>query len=56
VYSIEQPELSRQLRQRKIDSLMANQPELIATANVGCQMHIGTVADVPVVHWLELLR
>ena len=56
VYSIEQPELSRQLRQRKIDSLMANQPELIATANIGCQMHMGTVADVPVVHWLELLR
>ena len=56
VYSIEQPELSRQLRQRKVDSLMANQPELIATANIGCQMHMGAVADIPVVHWLELLR
>ena len=55
VYSIEQPALSRQLRQRKIDSLMANHPDLIATANVGCQMHMGAVADVPVVHWLELL-
>lgn len=56
VYSIEQPELSRQLRQRKVDSLMANQPQLIATANIGCQMHMGAVADIPVVHWLELLR
>ncbi len=55
VYSIEQPALSRQLRQRKIDSLMVNQPDLIATANIGCQMHMGAVADVPVVHWLELL-
>lgn len=56
VYSIEQPELSRQLRQRKIDSLMLNQPELIATANIGCQMHMGTVAEVPVVHWIELIH
>ena len=55
-YSIEQPELSRQLRQRKVDLLTANQPELIATANIGCQMHMGAIAEIPVVHWLELLR
>ena len=54
-YSILQPELSRQLLANKLDSLQARQPELIATANIGCQLHLGTGAGVPVVHWVELL-
>ncbi len=54
-YSILQPELSRQLLDNKLDNLQGPQPELIATANIGCQMHLGTQAEVPVIHWLELL-
>ncbi len=54
-YSILQPELSRQLLHNKLDNLQRPQPELIATANIGCQMHLGTQAEVPVIHWLELL-
>jgi len=54
-YSILQPTLSKQLLNNKINSLQQNQPDVIATANIGCQMHISTKADVPVKHWLELI-
>lgn len=54
-YSILQPELSQQLLQNKLRHLGADAPELIATANVGCQLHLASGADVPVMHWIELL-
>ncbi len=53
-YSILQPNLSQQLLRDKLDHLQAHSPELIATANVGCQLHLATHAKVPVVHWIEL--
>ena len=55
-YSILQPELSRELLSRKIASLQAHQPEVIATANIGCFAHLATVASVPVRHWIQLLE
>lgn len=54
-YSILQAELSQQLLERKIEALESGGPELIATANVGCQTHLETRATLPVVHWVELL-
>ncbi len=54
-YSLLQPELSQQLRDNKLNALQAEKPELIATANVGCQLHLATGSDVPVLHWIELL-
>lgn len=54
-YSILQPELSRQLRQQKIDALQEGQPCSIATANIGCKLHLQGGTDLPVRHWLELL-
>lgn len=54
-YSILQPETSQQLLDDKLDALSIGQPEQIVTANVGCQMHLETKADVPVKHWIELL-
>nr|WP_209262319.1 glycolate oxidase subunit GlcF [Thiorhodococcus minor] len=54
-YSITQPALSAELKARKLDALASGAPEMIATANVGCQLHLGAGAEVPVVHWLELL-
>ncbi|MCW9056535.1 MAG: glycolate oxidase subunit GlcF [Gammaproteobacteria bacterium] len=54
-YSILQPELSQQLLNNKITSLQANKPDIIATANIGCQLHIATKAHTPVKHWIELL-
>ncbi|NND89846.1 MAG: glycolate oxidase subunit GlcF [Granulosicoccus sp.] len=54
-YSIFQPELSQQLRTRKIENLTAGQPDIIATANIGCQLHIQTGSGRAVVHWIELV-
>jgi glycolate oxidase iron-sulfur subunit len=53
-YSILQAELSQRLLARKLDALQQGGPTLIATANVGCQTHLQTAAQVPVVHWIEL--
>lgn len=54
-YSIFQPRLAGQLRSRKLSNLTAGQPELIATANIGCLLYLQEKADIPVVHWIELL-
>jgi glycolate oxidase iron-sulfur subunit len=54
-YSILQPELSSRLRDEKLGNLQAAGPELIATANIGCQTHLAQGAGVPVVHWITLL-
>jgi glycolate oxidase iron-sulfur subunit len=55
-YSILQPALSRQLRDNKLEALTADEPELIATANIGCLLELGAASNVPVVHWIELLE
>ena len=54
-YSILQPELAMQLRARKLKALEAGQPEVIASANIGCITHLAGGAAVPVRHWIELL-
>ena len=54
-YSLLQPELAERLRRNKLACLTAAQPDLIATANVGCQMHLAAAADRPVLHWIQLL-
>jgi glycolate oxidase iron-sulfur subunit len=54
-YSILQPELSQQLKSQKVAALESGQPELIATANIGCQTHIESGSTRRVVHWLTLL-
>mgnify|MGYP003625118361 CR=1 FL=1 len=54
-YSLLQPEISQRLRQRKLDALLVDEPQQIVTSNVGCQLHLGAISDVPVRHWIELL-
>ncbi|WP_137893803.1 glycolate oxidase subunit GlcF [Ramlibacter sp. 2FC] len=54
-YSVLQPELSLQLRDRKLAQLQASQPECIASANIGCITHLQSGTDTPVRHWVELL-
>ena len=55
-YSILEPGLSSALRANKLATLQADRPAKIATANIGCLMHLATQAEVPVVHWIELLE
>ncbi|MFP5381918.1 MAG: glycolate oxidase subunit GlcF [Gammaproteobacteria bacterium] len=54
-YSILQPEIAGQLKTRKLGNLTAGQPELIATANIGCLTHLQSGTALPVKHWMELL-
>jgi glycolate oxidase iron-sulfur subunit len=55
-YSILQAELSGKLRSNKLAALQAGEPSAIATANIGCLMHMSGHAQVPVRHWIELLE
>ncbi len=55
-YSILQPGLSDQLRERKLEQLQHASPEMIVTANIGCQHHLQQKSAVPVIHWVELLQ
>ncbi|HSP59019.1 MAG TPA: glycolate oxidase subunit GlcF [Halomonas sp.] len=54
-YSITQPELATQLRDNKLDNLEAGQPEVIVTANIGCQTHLAGANRTPVRHWIEIV-
>jgi glycolate oxidase iron-sulfur subunit len=55
-YSILQPELSAALRERKLGALGSGNPEIVATANIGCLAHLRGAASMPVMHWVELLE
>ena len=55
-YSLTQPALARQLRDDKLRALESGQPELIVTANIGCQTHLDGAGRTPVRHWIEVLE
>ena len=50
-----QPEIAGELRDRKVTTLTATEPQVIAAGNIGCMMQIGSGTDIPVVHTVELL-
>jgi glycolate oxidase iron-sulfur subunit len=54
-YSILQPELSQELRRRKVAALTTGAPEVVATANIGCLEHLRPASPVPVRHWIEIV-
>jgi glycolate oxidase iron-sulfur subunit len=54
-YNLMQPEISGQLRDRKVQTLEALKPDIIAAGNIGCMMQIGSASDTPIVHTVELL-
>ncbi len=54
-YSILQAEISQQLLDNKIHALEKKKPDVIATANIGCQLHLASQAHAPVKHWIELI-
>ena len=54
-YNLMQPEISAQLKARKVRTLEARAPDVIATGNIGCMMQIGGGTEIPVVHTVELL-
>ena len=54
-YNLMQPEIARELRDRKVANVLATGPQVVAAGNIGCIAQIGSTAGVPVVHTVELL-
>jgi len=54
-YNLMQPDISGQLKARKVRTLEAKKPDIIAAGNIGCMMQIGSGTGIPVVHTVELL-
>ena len=54
-YSVLNPDLSKQLRDRKLGHLHALQPQGVLSANIGCITHLQSGSGLPVRHWVELL-
>lgn len=54
-YSVLQPELAYQLRDRKLQHLAPLEPEAIVSANIGCIQHLQSGTTTPVRHWVEVL-
>ena len=54
-YSVLNPDLSKQLRDRKLGHLNALEPQGVLSANIGCITHLQSGSGLPVRHWVELL-
>jgi glycolate oxidase iron-sulfur subunit len=54
-YSVLNPELAYQLRDRKLANLAEMKPEVIVSANIGCITHLQSGTGTPVKHWVEML-
>jgi glycolate dehydrogenase iron-sulfur subunit len=54
-YNLMQPEISSRLKERKVRTLEAISPDVIAAGNLGCMMQIGMGTQIPMVHSVELL-
>jgi len=54
-YSVLQPLLSKQLRERKLQALEPLQAQVIVSSNVGCIQHLQAGTETPVRHWIEVL-
>jgi glycolate oxidase iron-sulfur subunit len=54
-YSVLNPEIAYQLRDRKLANLAEGAPATIASANIGCITHLQSGTATPVRHWIELL-
>jgi glycolate oxidase iron-sulfur subunit len=53
-YNIVQPEIAARLRVRKLETLAARRPDLVAAGNIGCITQLSN-GGLPVVHTVELL-
>jgi glycolate oxidase iron-sulfur subunit len=54
-YSVLQPEIAYQLRDRKVQTLEARQPRVIISGNIGCIQHLQSGTQLPVKHWVEVI-
>ena len=54
-YSVLQPEIAYELRDRKLKNLSELQPQAIVSANIGCITHLQSGTATPVRHWIEVI-
>ena len=54
-YNLMQPEISKELKARKVRTLEEKTPDVIAAGNIGCMMQIGSGTETPILHTVELL-
>ena len=54
-YSVLQPEIAYELRDRKLKNLSELQPQAIVSANIGCITHLQSGTVTPVRHWIEVI-
>ena len=54
-YSVLQPLLATQLRDRKLANLASIDAQAIVSANIGCIQHLQSGTATPVRHWIEVL-
>jgi glycolate oxidase iron-sulfur subunit len=54
-YNLLEPELSGQLRERKLANIAKVEPDVIVTANIGCMMQLQGGTTAPFVHTIEML-
>ena len=52
-YSLVQPQLALELRERKLSHLSHPKPDMILSANIGCMAHLASGTPLPVWHWIE---
>ncbi|MFM6992989.1 MAG: glycolate oxidase subunit GlcF [Rhodoferax sp.] len=54
-YSVLNPKIAYELRDRKLGNLQATKPQGICSANIGCITHLQSGTDTPVRHWVEVV-
>ena len=54
-YSVLNPEIAGQLKERKLASLEAGKPAMICSSNIGCLTHLQSGTQTPVKHWIEVI-
>ena len=54
-YNLLQPAIAEELKARKVETIEAVHPQVVASANIGCMTQIGSGTDLPVVHIVQLL-
>jgi glycolate oxidase iron-sulfur subunit len=54
-YNIMQPELSNELKERKIKNIRSTRADVVAAGNIGCITQLRADLDLPIVHTVELL-
>jgi glycolate oxidase iron-sulfur subunit len=54
-YSLLEPEIARELRDRKLGALAPLAADCIVSSNIGCIQHLQSGTTIPVRHWVEVL-